>query len=578
MGRGLDDPAQLPDQLSRQARWARRLARALLGDESEGEDALQETWLAARERAPEPGGAPEPWLRTSLRHRLLNRARGKRRQQAREQASGPAGASVTPEELLARLEIHKRLLEAVGRLAEPYRQTVLLRYFEELSAAEIGTRLNLPGATVRGRLRTALTLLREDLDRRGGGRRAWLGAMALLLARGEPLGLEPAAAQALAAAGKAATPLLLRPVIFFVAVTAVVVTTVTVVRGPTAGEARGSRAPIEQSTAPRTSPPRFAVPTTTAPPTIAAATSPAPTSVAVATPPPSARLGFSISGRVSFDGPASPAVSLDPSHNALCLRPSGRDEELVVGADGALANVVVRIRHGLKEHYPSPVAPVVVEQRECLYQPRVVVAQAGQPVEFRNGDLIAHTVHGYVGAPTAFTSSIAAGAAPVPWQAPEAGSIVRLGCDLHPWATGSLVVTDNPFFAVTDENGRFAIDGVPPGGYMVEAWHERFGQQSHYVTVSATQTVTPLAFVFGRRALGGPGRCQVALGSGPVAEACRQGGLLRARATMKTLLKTARERGTRFECDDCHADEARGRWSLRAGAQQKFEELVRLQR
>jgi hypothetical protein len=64
-------------------------------------------------------------------------------------------------------------------------------------------------------------------------------------------------------------------------------------------------------------------------------------------------------------------------------------------------------------------------------------------------------------------------------------SIVKFKCDVHPWMTGYVAVTDHPFFAVTGDDGSFTIPNVPAGTYTIEAWHERFGSTTADVKVSA---------------------------------------------------------------------------------------------
>ncbi len=56
-------------------------------------------------------------------------------------------------------------------------------------------------------------------------------------------------------------------------------------------------------------------------------------------------------------------------------------------------------------------------------------------------------------------------------------------------------VFDHPFFAVTSENGEFRFEGLPPGDYVIEAWHETLGTRTETVTVSATGSAE-VAFVF----------------------------------------------------------------------------------
>jgi hypothetical protein len=64
------------------------------------------------------------------------------------------------------------------------------------------------------------------------------------------------------------------------------------------------------------------------------------------------------------------------------------------------------------------------------------------------------------------------------------GDVVKFKCDVHPWMTGYVLVTDNPYYAVTTENGAFKLEGIPAGKYTLEAWHEKYGTQTKEITVA----------------------------------------------------------------------------------------------
>ena len=162
-------------ELLQHAAWTRHLARSIVGGEAD--DVVQDTWLAAIRRPPDTTTPLRPWLGTVVRHNAFNRSREASRRAARETRAEIREATETAEALLGRFELHKILVNAVDELREPYRQTVLLAYFEGLASAEIGERQNVPPGTVRGRLKTALALLREALDRRLGKRGAWLASL-----------------------------------------------------------------------------------------------------------------------------------------------------------------------------------------------------------------------------------------------------------------------------------------------------------------------------------------------------------------------------------------------------------------
>ena len=114
----------------------------------------------------------------------------------------------------------------------------------------------------------------------------------------------------------------------------------------------------------------------------------------------------------------------------------------------------------------------------------MVVAHAGQTVEIRNSDQTLHNVHTYKGTATLFNLAHIQGTGPQKKKFPTVGDVVKFKCDVHPWMTGWVLVTDNPYFAVTGDDGSFTIKDVPAGKYTVEVWHEKLGTQTKEVTVS----------------------------------------------------------------------------------------------
>jgi RNA polymerase sigma-70 factor (ECF subfamily) len=171
------------EALFAQVGWARRLARSLTADADEAEDLLQDTWIAAAEHPPDSGRPLRPWIAVVLRNRFLHRLVAGRRRQAREARHAPDDAGPSPQQLLETVQIQRLLADLVAGLPEPYRQTVILRYFEELPGAEIARRLGIPAGTVRWRLKTALDELKRRLDEgHAGDRSAWRAALLPLAA------------------------------------------------------------------------------------------------------------------------------------------------------------------------------------------------------------------------------------------------------------------------------------------------------------------------------------------------------------------------------------------------------------
>lgn len=159
-----------PELLMQHAPGLRALVRSLVLDDARVDDVLQETWLRAMQKPPRNPKALGAWLRvvaTRLAHRARrgeqNRSDHERRA-ARPPDQEPSAASIVQREM-ARREV----VDAVLELREPYRSTILFRYFENLSAREIAERLALPVETVRTRIKRGLAQLRERLDARHGG-------------------------------------------------------------------------------------------------------------------------------------------------------------------------------------------------------------------------------------------------------------------------------------------------------------------------------------------------------------------------------------------------------------------------
>jgi plastocyanin len=190
----------------------------------------------------------------------------------------------------------------------------------------------------------------------------------------------------------------------------------------------------------------------------------------------------SIEGQVAFAGVPPEMQPLKRGSDPICSKTEAKDEQVLV-KDGKLQNVVVRLTKNAPSGGPVPSDPVVVDQQGCMYRPRVQVARAGQAVMIKNSDGTLHNVHTYVGAKTLFNQAQPPRAAPVEKKFETGAGVIKFKCDVHPWMTGYVVVSENSFFHVTGEDGKYSLKDVPPGQYMLEAWHERFGTQSLPVEV-----------------------------------------------------------------------------------------------
>ncbi|MBL0218938.1 MAG: sigma-70 family RNA polymerase sigma factor [Myxococcales bacterium] len=180
-----EEDAQLR-RVTAELAWLRRLARALLRDQ-DADDLAQEAWLVAAERPPAEARPLRPWLGGVLRNLAKMRARARKRREAREARSAElVEPATTPDDLVERVELQQLVAGEALALAEPYRSTILLHYFEELSCAEIARRLGIPEGTVRRRLKVALDELRARISAKERGGRGGLAALAPIAGLSSP--------------------------------------------------------------------------------------------------------------------------------------------------------------------------------------------------------------------------------------------------------------------------------------------------------------------------------------------------------------------------------------------------------
>lgn len=186
---------ETPDARLLEAAWIRPLARHLVFDGNEVDDVIQDAWVKLLEARPGSIVDPKRWFASALRGVAANKARGNRSRTAREKATARA------ESVEAQAECHQDLVAQVLKLDEPYKTTVLLRYFEGLAPREIAKQQGVPVGTVKSQLHRALGKLRVELDGEYGDRNSW--ALAIL-----PLAVPVASRSAVTVAGVALAALL----------------------------------------------------------------------------------------------------------------------------------------------------------------------------------------------------------------------------------------------------------------------------------------------------------------------------------------------------------------------------------
>ena len=196
--------------------------------------------------------------------------------------------------------------------------------------------------------------------------------------------------------------------------------------------------------------------------------------------------GGSVGGTIAISGPISKLpvrkIAKDPQ---VCGTADRESQKLIVNGSGGLKNAVV-IVEGVKRGKAMPPAAqnAEIDQKKCEYTPHVQVMAVNSEITLRNSDPILHNIQFFQGQNSLFNI-----AQPVQGQVNkqklEKASTIYVECAVHGWMQGNVVVVDNPYYALTDDNGRFSITDLPPGKYQVKIWHEYVGELTSEVTVTA---------------------------------------------------------------------------------------------
>ncbi len=203
--------------------------------------------------------------------------------------------------------------------------------------------------------------------------------------------------------------------------------------------------------------------------------------------------GVAVRGGVTFKGTV-PKFKMLPVHrdSAVCGATVPDESLFVDPTTHGVAGVILSLEGVLKGKSLPESQPVVIENRTCRFFERANAALVGSVVRINNTDPIMHNTH--IRRETRFGSTVINVAQPV--GAPiiekplrEVG-LLDVRCDAHTFMHASIHVFDHPYFAVTDNKGRFELTGVPPGEYRLRLWHEMLGTQEHNVTVAPSGSTT----------------------------------------------------------------------------------------
>ena len=207
---------------------------------------------------------------------------------------------------------------------------------------------------------------------------------------------------------------------------------------------------------------------------------------------------FSISGTVTYEGESLKRYPLRMDADPNCEQIYGGKRVLsrdsLIGEDGAIENVFVYLKEAPEgTDDDTPAEAVRLEQRGCLYTPRILGVRVQQDIEIVNDDPTLHNVRALARANRPFNiGQPARGTRIKSFRAAE--KPIKVKCDVHPWMAAYVFVMEHSFHSTTGSDGAYRIDGLPAGSYELVFWHEKLGER--VVEVEVGDDVEGLDLIF----------------------------------------------------------------------------------
>jgi Carboxypeptidase regulatory-like domain len=208
---------------------------------------------------------------------------------------------------------------------------------------------------------------------------------------------------------------------------------------------------------------------------------------------PAATGSATITGKIAFEGAAPTLEKIKMDADAFCKAEHAQPvytEEAVVNSNNTLKWVLVYVKEGVSGTYPPPTTPVTIDQHGCQYHPHVFGIQTGQPLRILNSDATLHNIHALPKKNPEFNIGQPFKGMETVKKFDTAEVPVHFKCDVHKWMGAYAGVLNHPFFAVSNDQGTFEIKNLPPGNYVIEAWHEKYGAQTQNVSITGSESKT----------------------------------------------------------------------------------------
>jgi len=212
--------------------------------------------------------------------------------------------------------------------------------------------------------------------------------------------------------------------------------------------------------------------------------------------------GGTISGTVKWSGPVPRTAEFPITKDTQVCDPDGKKtadlERLIVGPQGGVANTVVYLRDiKAGKAMDLPEQRRHLDQRHCRYIPHILLVPQNGTIDMMSSDATLHTIHmdgaATFNLPFPFPGKVSS-------RTVQSPGLVNLRCNGgHVWMNAEMFVAPHPYYAVTDESGRFQFTDVPPGTYQIVAWHEGWsmtGKEQAYDVLTEHSVQRPVFSAF----------------------------------------------------------------------------------
>ncbi|MGH9730096.1 MAG: carboxypeptidase regulatory-like domain-containing protein [Candidatus Acidiferrales bacterium] len=201
-----------------------------------------------------------------------------------------------------------------------------------------------------------------------------------------------------------------------------------------------------------------------------------------------------IAGKIYFKGTAPKLLPLDMGKDPVCVSEHSaavHSQDGAVNNNGTLPNAFVYVKSSTVQlPRTAPTNSVDLAQEGCMYEPHVLGVMVGQPLQVLTLDPTTHNIHVVPTANREWNVTQQPGSPSIIRKFTHPEIMIPVHCNEHPWMKAYIGVVDNPFYAVTSNDGSFVLKNVPPGEYTLAVWTATFGTQEQKVTVRAGETAT----------------------------------------------------------------------------------------